>query len=454
MIKTYDQAVEYLKSFIPFTLYQTDAFQKKELKDPLDRMRYLLNLLDNPERKFKSVLVGGTSGKGSTSYLISHILTIAGYKTGLTLSPHLVRINERIQINNEEISDAIFVEMVNQVIPAIEQMRKSTYDVPSYFEITIAMAFLYFAKEEIDIAIVEVGMGGEYDATNTLEPLVAVLTNVSLDHTQFLGETVEEIAETKGGIIKNYELGITNYERPIVVTGVSQPSVIKIIENRCEKVGAKLYRLGKDFFVTDEQIGLEGEYQKENASLAIETIKQLHHFDFFVSESIIRKSLKTATFPGRFEEIKWKMENGKWKIILDGAHNPAKMHAFVTSLQKIYPQQKKVFIIAFKKDKNIEDMLKEIIPVAESIVATEFAIGTDTMISNASYKVDDLTSLILHLKSDTNIFIEKDSVKAVEKAISLACHSEQSEESYDPIIAITGSLYLIGELKQRSTVLA
>lgn len=190
----------------------TPSFLKHH--DPLERTRALLDLLGNPQNKFPSVLIGGTAGKGSTAYLISHILTTAGYKTGLTISPHLQKINERIQINNQQISDEKFVKLLNFVIPAIEDMKGISVGLanpdlapqgaPSYFEILIAMAFLYFAQNKVDIAVVEVGMGGEFDATNTLYPLVAVLTNVSLDHTNVLGGTVQKIARTKVGIIKGF----------------------------------------------------------------------------------------------------------------------------------------------------------------------------------------------------------------------------------------------------------
>src|SRR3990167_1708971 len=200
-IKSYEAAVKYLESFIGKVVFNIDPKSIK-LHPPLDRMRVLLPLLGNPQNKFKSILVGGTSGKGSTAYLISHILTTAGYKTGLTISPHLQRVNERLQINGKKISDKKFVELLVSMIRIIELMKSMKVGEPSYFEILIAMAFLYFVQEKVDIAVVEVGMGGEFDATNTLYPLIAVLTNVSLDHTNVLGNTVEKIARTKVGIVK------------------------------------------------------------------------------------------------------------------------------------------------------------------------------------------------------------------------------------------------------------
>jgi dihydrofolate synthase/folylpolyglutamate synthase len=446
MIKTYDEAVTFLREYIPFTLYNTDAYNgstslttgKTETHDPLDRMRVFLQLLNNPEKKFASVLIGGTSGKGSTSYLISHLLTAAGYKTGLTLSPHIVRINERIQLNEKEITNDEFVSLLNAVLPAVEKMKTTEVGSPSYFEISIGMAFVYFAQKKVDIAVVEVGMGGMYDATNTLEPLIAVLTNVSLDHTQFLGNTVEEIAKTKVGIIKNYELNIKNKKlKPITITAVTQPSVVAIVENRCKEMGVKLLRLRKDFQMTDYTLGLIANYQKENASLAVEVSKQLGEFGFEITEQTIKEALQTTTFGGRFEIKEYK----KQTVILDGAHNQAKMHAFVDSLKKAYPSQKKLFVIAFKRDKHIEEMVKEITDVADSIIVTEFSIGTDTMISNASMTSEEIAAMIKKFDYSKDLFIEDDCVNALEKALVLA--------QKDDIISITGSLYLVGEIKQR-----
>jgi dihydrofolate synthase/folylpolyglutamate synthase len=372
------------------------------------------------------------------------MLTSAGYKTGLALSPHIVRINERIQLNGKEIGDEDFAKLVTDVIPAVEKMKQSMYGSPSYFEITVGMTFLFFARQQVDIAVVEVGMGGKYDATNTLEPLVAVLTNVSLDHIQFLGDTVEEIAKTKVGIIKKYNVSSIKYKgenTPVVVTGVTQSSVIEVVEKRCKEVGTKLYRLGKDFQLTGYEIGLHGEYQRENASLAIEAIKQLGKLGFSIDEQTIREALHSAHFTGRFELIEYVVHNTKYKILLDGAHNQAKMHAFVSSLRKAYPTQKKIFVISFKKDKNIEEMVKEIITQTDSIVITEFEIGTDTMISKASMDAESIADIIKELDYKKEIYNEKDSVKAVKKAMHMA--------KEDDIVVITGSLYLIGEIKQR-----
>jgi dihydrofolate synthase/folylpolyglutamate synthase len=462
MITTYKQALDYLDSFIspiPFDKVRIDRYEKK---DPLDRMRKLLTLLDNPQKKFKSVLIGGTSGKGSTSYLISRMLTTAGYKTGYTLSPHLEKINERIQLNDQEISDDEFVHLLNEVSPAVEKMKQSEVEVPSHFEILIAMAFLYFAKQQVDIAIVEVGLGGEFDATNTLEPLVSVLTNVSLDHTAILGNTVEKIAKTKAGIIKNYELG-----KPVVVTGVSQPSVIKIVEEKCRETGAKLYRLGKeskykikeeaengivfDFYSSNEEafdltqieLSLLGDFQVENAALAIETVVQLKQFGFSINEEQIRKALKSAFVPGRMELRKFIIHNSKFRILLDGAHNPAKMDAFVNSLNKIFPDKRKIFVVSFKEDKDISDMLTIILNCADALILTQF--NAQTYVSRqGAMDVSSIKNTVLSIKkNDVQIIMEKEPEKALKKAIELT--------DQDSIIIVTGSLYFVGEVRQLLT---
>jgi dihydrofolate synthase / folylpolyglutamate synthase len=504
-IKTYNQAVNYLESFIGKVFYKLDAKFLKQ-HDPLGRMRVFLSLLGNPETKFKAVLIGGTSGKGSTSYLISHILTKAGYKTGLTLSPHLQKISERLQINEKGIKDKTFINLVNLVVPAVEEMKKTKLGAPSYFEILIGMAFLYFMREKVDIAVVEVGMGGEFDATNALNPLVSVLTNVSLDHTEILGKTVEKIAGTKVGIIKNGVLSevippasapSTNSVRAvgspsssatplIVVSGVRQSTVIKIVENRCKEVGAKLNLLWRDFgfkikkesifgidfdFVShaknldDLKLSLLGQYQAENAGLAIKTVLELKKFGFKIPDKVIYKALATAFFPGRFEMIWGPVRSDPSRqgslsvhavgspssfatplMVLDGAHNPVKMKEFLKGLKKIFPKEKKIFIVGFKFDKDIKKMLREITGVVDEIILTEFRGKTDTRL-HASAHVKNFKFLISNSKFKGKVSVEKNSAKALKIGIKAIKGSEGK------ILVITGSLYLVGEIRNRIALL-
>ena len=490
-IRSYEKAVEYLESFIGKVRFEiTPEFLKHH--DPLERMRVLLSLLGNPQNKFPSVLVGGTSGKGSAVYLISHILTTAGYKTGLTLSPHLQKINERIQINNKEISDNEFTKLTTSMIRIIEKMKKMKIGVPSYFEILVAMAFTYFAREKIDIAVVEVGMGGEFDATNTLNPLIAVLTNVGLDHTKVLGNTVEKIAKTKAGIIKTedlrFRLGeftnlqslIVSRRHPIIVSGVTQQSVIEIVESKCKDVNAKLNLLWRDFgykvkkenikginfdFISHEEtlenlkLSLLGNYQVENASIAVKTVLQLRKFaclpagrGFKVSDNVIRKALKTSFFAGRFEVVRltsFAHHKISLTLILDGAHNPTKMKAFLETLKELFPKEKKIFIVGFKFDKDIKKMLKEILPVADKIIVTEFKGKTDMKVhaSASAFKIAKEINLACRQAgklSNKVIKVEKNSKKALKKALG---NLTMEQFNNGTIIVITGSLYLVGEVR-------
>jgi dihydrofolate synthase / folylpolyglutamate synthase len=458
-IHDYEQSLKYLDSLIGNVV-----FDVKSMKDPLGRMRILLELLGNPQDKFKSILIGGTSGKGSTAYLISHILKTAGYKTGMTISPHLEKLNERIQINGISISDKKFAELFSSTVQTVELMKSRKVGMPSYFEILIAMAFKHFAEQKVDMAVVEVGMGGEFDATNTLNPLIAVLTNVGLDHTDILGKTVEEIAKTKSGIIKSS--GLRAQGSGLVVSGVRQPSVIKIVEDRCKETGSRLFLLNRDFGykvkksdskgsvfdliiydgrrtkLNNLNLSLLGEYQVENASLAIQTIRELTGFKLEVSEKDIRQALSTASFPGRFEIFNYTLDAKRYTLILDGAHNPEKMKAFLTSLKKFFPKQKLVFLVAFKEDKDIARMLDQITKVADVIIVTEFRAKTDT--ANASYDAFKLKAQSSKLRANKEVIVEKDSRKALRSALN---YSIAQLSNYESIIVVTGSLYLVGEIR-------
>jgi len=452
MFTSLDQAQDYLEEHIRqdvFTRFDAD----KHLTDPLARMRYLLHLLGNPHQKYPSIQVTGTSGKGSTAYLISHILTTAGYKAGFSLSPHLQRLHERLQVSDKQASDIELLETLNQIVPAIKRMTREPIGKPSYFEILMAMAFVYFANKQVDIAVVEVGLEGSYDATNALDPLGIVLTNISLDHTAILGDTLEKIATEAVFAIKVQTVA------PFVITGQLTESVKAIVQAKCSRVGAQRIAYHKDFYsqieeknlkrtmfrfrdsqqiLSDMALSLRGDYQVDNASLAIATVLSLKTRGFLVSLPQIKKALATAFFPGRFEIVTYL---GK-TIILDGAHNDAKMQAFLKALMEYYPTKKKIFVVGFKKDKQIESMIKDIFTAADTLILTQFQKTTDQSKNYAKTPLE-IKSYLSRSESE-HVQLESDSAKALQQAIGQA--------STEDIIVITGSLYLVGEIRDLLSV--
>lgn len=450
MISTYADARAYLEELIKPIPYAKKGTPTTH--DPLDRMRTLLRLLDNPQNKFRSIQVSGTSGKGSTTYLISHLLTAAGYKTGLTLSPHLLCINERFQINETMISDTYLISLVNELVPVVSQMKELEVGEPTYFEALMSLAFLYFARENVDIAVVEVGLEGRYDGTNTLNPLLFVLTNISLDHVEYLGDTVEKIAKEAVSAIKP---GIH------VISGVTQPSVVEILLNECVQKKAACQLLARDVTYTqtaindggsniyyqagekryaDLHISLRGEYQGENTALALTAVLSLKEHGFVISETQIRESLQTAAFAGRLDNRQLVIDGTPIEIILDGAHNPAKMKALVQSLLHIYPNDTYISIFACKQHKDIAEMSTQLSIVAHTIIATTFTMTTDAA-KNASMSVLSVEEQLKKHHPECTIIPAATLTDALQLATKL---SRQTGKK----ILVTGSLYLVGETLQ------
>lgn len=343
MYSSYTGANKYLKSFIPpGYIYKSVQALK------LERISYLLKLLGNPHKTLRFIHVGGTSGKGSTAYFLSRILTDQGYKTGLHVSPHLQEISERMQINGKPISIEEFINSVNRIKPLAKIVEKNLgLGKPTYFETTVAMAFDHFAKEKVDIAVIEVGLGGKLDATNVISPLISIITNVSLDHTDILGNSVQKIAADKAGIIKK---GVP------VISGASQLSVRRILKKKADNLQSKLYFLGTHFNYSltssdlngsefnfnwdgkmsrNLRLSIPGIYQVKNASLALAAVHLLKGINYKISKDKLYKSINRVAVPGRFEIVKKKP-----LIVLDGAHNPTKIKVFLESLSKFVPRQK------------------------------------------------------------------------------------------------------------------
>lgn len=437
-MKTYQEIVAYLESFIPKDKY---LYPREK---GLARMRQLLDVLGNPQKTYPAVHVVGTAGKGSTSTILAHILTTGGYKTGLDISPHLQVIPERTQIDGRFISIAELSQLIEEEVkPAVDKMRGGRLGPVSYYELLWAIALLYFAKQSVDIAVIEAGLGGTWDATNALTPLVGILTTVGLEHTEVLGPTIEDIARDKSGVVRK---GIT------IVSGVKQESTWTIIEERCREKKARLLLLRRDFdysieTMTDQGshftftigdrrydnlfISLVGKHQVENAVLAIAAALQLADHGFRFQEDLIRKALATVRFPGRLEVVQ---KNPL--VLLDGAHNPDKMQALADALS-LYKPKKRIGVISFKRGKNSEQMLTTLLPCLDYLILTEFSVTVHEG-QKWSIPAEDLARIVeksIHLPYE----IETNAIKAVQRALALA--------EKEDMVLVTGSLYLVGEVR-------
>ncbi|MBQ4040131.1 MAG: bifunctional folylpolyglutamate synthase/dihydrofolate synthase [Oscillospiraceae bacterium] len=333
-------------------------------KPGLSRTKELLAALGNPEKKLKFVHIAGTNGKGSTAACTAAILKEAGYKTGLYTSPYIIRFNERMQINGEQISDAELEEIVDMIRPHAESME----DVPTEFEMITAVAMQYFYNNKVDIVVLEVGLGGELDSTNVIEtPDCAVITAIGLDHTEFLGNTTAEIAKTKAGIIKeNGQVAVYPAEDDVInaiaekckavnsTMTVVDPELIKV--HSVELEGCRFdFDTFKDLFVP-----LAGTYQPYNASLAITACRLLRNKGWDISDEAIAKGVSQVKWPGRFEVLRRDPV-----FILDGAHNPHGIKGAVESIKAHFGDKKLTFVIGVMADKDVENMIGMVVPLAK-----------------------------------------------------------------------------------------
>ncbi|MCG1037788.1 bifunctional folylpolyglutamate synthase/dihydrofolate synthase [Polaribacter sargassicola] len=328
----YQQTLDWMFEQLP--MYQSEG--KTAFKKDLTNIIELSKELKFPEKKFKSIHVGGTNGKGSTSHMLASILQEAGYKVGLYTSPHLKNFTERIKINGNEIPEEKVTLFINQNKSFLEKQKLS------FFEMTVGMAFDYFAKEKVDIAIIEVGLGGRLDSTNIIEPEISVITNIGLDHTQILGETLQEIAYEKAGIIKK--------NVPVVI-GEKQNEVVEVFTDKIELTKSKIFYASDD--KSDYKTDLLGDYQKSNSKTAVKTIKELSGFD--VSEKNIIEGLlnvvKNTSLKGR-----WQILQDNPKVICDTAHNKEGLKIVLNQLKK-EPYRKLHIVLGVVSDKKIEDVL-------------------------------------------------------------------------------------------------
>ena len=352
----YQAALDYLYSFVDFSLTHQQNLAPENFD--LSRMRALMTVLRNPEQRYKTIHVAGTKGKGSVSAFCASALR-----------------EERIQINGQSISQSDLVEIVEAIKPYVAAIPRLTT-----FEITTALAFWHFARQGVEIAVIEVGLGGRLDATNVITPLVSVITSISRDHTYVLGDTLSEIATEKGGIIKP---GI-----PVVLAPQREEPRQKLVEIAAER-GSPLTQVGRDYkfsiksrtlngqvfslWKSDEtrnpallEIPLLGDHQAENAATAYVTLQTIKNAGVEISEGALRQGLAETVWPGRFEILRREPP-----VIIDSAHNAYSARVLQNTLDQYYPDRPYVLIVGFSADKEIDKMLKTWLPRAQHIIATQ-----------------------------------------------------------------------------------
>jgi len=424
---TYEEAVNYLNSFIDYE--RKDDYSYSEEVFDLKRVELLLKKLGNPHKNLKVIHIAGSKGKGSVACFCASILKEAGFKTGLYTSPHLETFRERIRINDEFISKEDVVELTGIMKPHTEKIGAL-----SFFEVYTAMAFLYFQKEKVDMAVMEVGLGGRLDATNVVNPLVCVITPISFEHTQKLGNTLAGIAKEKSGIIK---------KKSVVVSSVQKKEALNVIKKAAKAKGASVYVVGEDILYqeiksTDKgqtfsvtgffgeyaplEINLLGEHQLINAASAIGAMEALGFNRIIISKEAIKTGLSQARWPGRIEVV-----GNKPTIVLDGAQNVASAQALAKTIKKCFSYRKLILILGVSKDKDMAGMAKILKPIADKIIITRANLPR-------AAESDFVASFF---DKDENIEI----TQSVEEAVGMARECAKD----DDLILICGSLFVVGE---------
>lgn len=414
-----------------------DSLGKFGIQLGMERIEGLLRELGNPEQKIKTVHVTGTNGKGSVTSMISNILLAANLKVGKFTSPHLVKYNERICVNGSDISDEDFATAISAVKTAADSVvKKGVCQQPTQFEVLTAAAFLHFYLQKVDYAVIEVGMGGLWDSTNVITPVVSVITNVSLDHTDRCGATVERIAMQKAGIIKEKVPLVTAAEGdnalgPIVTMAMFKEAPVYLYgkafwgtELESSMEGQKFTLHAGDFYASDYCIQLPGEHQIKNTSVAIVAAKLVSKQDDRINELALHVGVANTLWPGRLERIQREPD-----VILDGAHNPDGAKALRAALDKYYPGKPVYFVFGMMGDKDMTSVIKTLIKENDRVYTVRADDGARAAEAAA------LAELI-----GKNAVAEGDLAEAYALAVEHA--------GKDGVVCVCGSLYLVGTFKR------
>jgi len=433
---SYAAAIEQLNAMTP-ELYAKAGQARRKFS--LDEVRILLSALGNPERRFPAVLIAGTNGKGSTAATLASILTEAGLRTGLYTSPHLERPNERIRVGREEIADADFARLFFLVSDKADQIvrERKLPQMPSFFEMLTALAFLYFAERNVEIAVLEVGMGGRLDATNVVEPQVSVVTDISLDHMEWLGPTIAAIAREKAGILRAGGTMITLPQHPeanqvlgqvateLEVRGVSAVPYMPASEAKgpyaVEALGATL----------KVDSPLKGAHQQRNVALAIAAAVELaERHGFAVSPAAIEEGIRRTQWPGRLERIT--LAGVEW--VLDVAHNPAGAWALRAGLRNILEERKPtILIFSCLRDKPVAEMAQILFPLFERVIVAPIHAAR-------AAAVEDLLAAAKATGTAAT------AAETVREALR-----RSQENAAGGVVVVSGSVYLVGEARAMLT---
>ena len=438
--------------------------QTPSRKFDLAHMRVLLSALGHPEHSFPAVLVAGTNGKGSTAATLASILQASGLKTGLYTSPHLVRINERIRLNGIPISDDDFV-MLHDGVDRTAERLVGEGDLPwhpSFFEMLTAMGFEYFARSRPDMVVLEVGMGGRLDATNVVEPRLSIITDISLDHEKYLGETVGEIAREKAGIIRPGGIVVTLPQLPeandvlgnaILDAGARAVNVVPYVPPvspgssqylvpstretaaRGRRQRYSLAVLGKEIVVDSPMVG---RHQLRNLALAIVAAEELHHQGAAqITPETIAKGIRETYWPGRFQVVPAAGDDPEY--VLDVAHNPAGAWALRSTLSAAYPDRESrdsgngraiTMVFGVMRDKAMQEMAEILFPIAEHVIVTHAG-------NPRSASPDEIRQAAARVAASIDIEGAEDVASALERAREVA--------GAGGLVVVTGSIYIVGE---------
>ncbi len=428
----YQRALDYLYSFVD---YEKEPRLRDAAHYDLRRVHELLALLGNPHRKIPTVHIAGTKGKGSAAAMVASVLSAAGYRTGLYTSPHLESFNERIRIGERLIADSEIVALTERLEPEVATVNKrAAFGLLTTFEIVTALAFTYFAQKQVDIAVIEVGLGGRLDATNVIQPIVAVITSISYDHMEVLGDTLAEIAAEKAGIVKK---GGT------VVSAPQAAEAAAVIERSCLAAGARLIRVGKDvtwqrlgfkeasqslsvqgrFGRYDIDIPLLGRHQLDNAATAVAVLEVIAEAGLKVDKAAIQKGMANVDWPGRLQVV-----SRRPLIVLDGAHNVDSARKLRQALEEYFKFDRALLILGLSADKDLAGIAAELAPLFREAIVTRSphprAMASDPIRA-------ELARLGTHVSMAEN----------VGAALELA----RGRSGATDLICVTGSLFIVAE---------